>query len=94
MSTTELNAAARDLLAVKAMIAELEAEAEALTDKIKGAMVEQSREELTGPGWRSSWKNVTSSRFDSKAFKAQHGDLYAAFSKPTTTCRFLIQATV
>ena len=38
MSTHELNSTARDLMSVRAMIAELEAEAEALTDKIKGAV--------------------------------------------------------
>ena len=36
MSMTELNSTARDLMSVRAMIAELETEAEALTDKIKG----------------------------------------------------------
>lgn len=92
MSESELNTAARDLLAVRAMIAELEAEAEALTDKIKGAMVDRGKEVLTGDGWKASWKNVNSSRFDSKAFKADHADLYTAYSKPTTTCRFLISA--
>jgi len=92
MSENELNTAARDLLAVRAMIEELQAEAEALTDKIKGAMVDRGQEVLTGDGWKASWKNVNSSRFDSKAFKADHADLYTAYSKPTTTCRFLISA--
>ena len=92
MSMNELNATAKDLLAVRAMIAELEAEAEALTDKIKGAMVERGEEVLIGDGWKASWKNVTSSRFDSKSFRAAHSELYAAFSKPVTTCRFLIGA--
>ena len=92
MSMNELNTVARDLLAVRAMIEELQAEAEALTDRIKGAMVEQGREVLEGDGWKASWKNVNSSRFDSKAFKAEHGDLYTAYSKPVTTCRFLINA--
>ncbi len=92
MSANELNQTAKDLLAVKAMIAELEAEAEALTDKIKSAMIDQGKEVLTGDGWKASWKNVTSSRFDSKSFKADHSDLYTAYSKPTTTCRFLIGA--
>lgn len=92
MSMNELNQTAKDLIAVKAMIAELEAEAETLTDKLKGAMIEQGREVLSGDGWRASWKNVTSSRFDSKAFRADHADLYTAYSKPTTTCRFLIGA--
>ncbi len=86
----ELNQAAKDLIAVRQMIAELEAEAEALTDKIKSAMIAQGTESLAGEGWKASWKNVTSSRFDSKAFKADHADLYTAYSKQTTTCRFLI----
>ena len=93
MSVNELNAAARDLLAVKAMIAELEAQAEALTDTIKGAMVEQGKEALTGDGWKASWKNVNSMRFDSKTFKAEHADLYAAYSKKTVSTRFLVSAT-
>ena len=87
MSMTELNSTARDLMSVRAMIAELEAEAEALTDKIKGAMVEQGAEVLQGDGWKASWKNVVSSRFDSKRFKADHADLYGQYSKATTTTR-------
>ena len=92
MSKNELDKTALDLLAVRAMIEELQAEAEALTDKLKGAMIDQGAEVLTGNGWKASWKNVSSSRFDSKAFKADHSDLYTAYSKPTTTCRFLISA--
>ena len=72
MSMTQLNSTARDIMSVRAMIAELEAEAEALTDKIKGAMVEQGAEVLQGDGWKASWKNVVSNRFDSKRFKADH----------------------
>lgn len=92
MSNIELNQTAHDLMSVRSMIAELEAEAEALTDKIKSFMVERGEETLTGDGWRASWKNVTSCRFDSKSFKADHGDLYGAYCKPTTTCRFTISA--
>ena len=90
MSMNELNTTARDLMNVRAMIEELQAEAEALTDKLKGAMVEQGTETLQGDGWRASWKNVTSSRFDSKRFKADHGDLYGQYSKITTTTRFIL----
>ena len=67
MSIQEINAAAKDLIDIRAMIAELEAQAEALTDKLKGAMVDQGTETLQGDGWRASWKNVNSRRFDSKA---------------------------
>ncbi len=92
MSANELNMTAKDLLAVKTMIAELEAEAEALTDKIKAAMVEQGKEVLVGDGWHASWKNIVSNRFDSKAFKADNADVYAAYTKSVVTCRFLISA--
>lgn len=90
MSNVELNTTAKDLLSIRSMITELEAEAEALTDKIKAAMTERGEETLTGDGWKASWKNVNSSRFDSKTFKAEHGDLYEKYSKATTTTRFTI----
>lgn len=90
MSNIELNTTAKELLSVRAMIAELEAEAEALTDKIKNAMIERGEEILQGDGWRASWKNVNSSRFDSKSFKADNPDLYAQYSKATTTTRFTV----
>ena len=90
MSTKEINTTAKDLLSVRAMIAELEAEAEALTDKLKAAMVDRGTEVLQGDGWKATWKNVVSSRFDSKAFKAAHADLYSEYSKSTTTTRFVV----
>ena len=65
MSMNELNTTAKELLSIRSMIAELEAEAEALTDKLKAAMVERGTEDLQGDGWKATWKNVVSSRFDS-----------------------------
>ena len=93
MSVNELNKVGRDLLAIKAMISELEAEAEALTDQIKAAMVERGEEVIKCPSWNASWKNVTSSRFDSKALKAALPDVYDAYTRKTTTCRFTISPT-
>ena len=88
MSMNELNTTARDLMSVRAMIEELEAEA--LTDKLKAAMVEQGTEALQGDGWKATWKNVVSNRFDSKRFKADHADLYGQYSRQTTTTRFVL----
>ena len=90
MSAIELNSIAHDLLSVRSMIAELEAEAEALTDKLKGVMVERGEEVLTGDGWKASWKNVTSSRLDGKALKAALPDVAAQYTKTTTTTRFVL----
>ena len=50
MSIQDMNTAARDLMSVRAMIRELEAVAEALTDKLKAAMVERATETLEGDG--------------------------------------------
>lgn len=90
MSTQELNTTARDLMSVRAMIAELEAEAEALTDKLKGVMVDRGEEILQGDGWKATWKNVNSSRFDSKAFRDDYAELYDKYSKAVTTTRFVL----
>lgn len=90
MSMNELNATARDLMSVRAMIEELQAEAEALTDKLKAAMVERGTEAIQGDGWKAAWKNVVSNRFDSKRFKADYADLYNQYSKTTTTTRFVL----
>ncbi len=86
----ELNTTARDLMSVRQMIEELQAEAEALTDKLKTAMVDQGTEVLQGDGWKATWKNVNSNRFDSKGFKADHTDLYGQYSHQTTTTRFVL----
>ena len=90
MSTNELNSTVRDLISVRQMIEQLQAEAEALTDKLKAAMADQGTEVLQGDGWKASWKNVNSSRFDSKRFKADHADLYSQYSKATTSTRFVL----
>lgn len=87
MNMNELNTTAQSLMSVRGMIEELQAEAEALTDRLKAAMVEQGTEALQGDGWKATWKNVVSSRFDSKRFKA---DLYGQYSRQTTTTRFLL----
>jgi len=90
MSIQEINSVAKDLISVRQMIEELQAEAEALTDRLKGAMVDQGTEVLQGDGWKASWKNVNSSRFDSKRFKADHADLYSQYSKATVSTRFVL----
>lgn len=90
MSIQELNSTAHNLMSVRQMIEELQAEAEALADKLKAAMVDQGADTLQGDGWKATWKNVRSNRFDSKAFQADHAGLYTAYSKATTTTRFVL----
>ena len=90
MSMNDLNQKARDYFALQEMIAELTEQAEAIKDQMKAVMVEQSTEEIQGIGWRATWHNTTTNRFDSSAFKKAHGDLYASFCKPVTGTRFTL----
>ena len=63
MSMNEMNQKARAYFDLQEMIAELTAEAEAIKDDMKAYMVEQSTEELNGIGWRATWHNTTTNRF-------------------------------
>ncbi len=86
----ELNKKATDYFAIQQMIAELTEQAEAIKDQMKAVMIENSTEELSGCGWKATWHNTTSTRFDTTAFKKAHADLYTAFSKTTTGTRFTL----
>lgn len=92
MSINEMDARANTYFDLMEQIEALQAEAEAIKGAIKAAMVEIEQEEITGHGWRATWHNTTTSRFDSKAFKADHADLYSAYTKATTGTRFTLNA--
>lgn len=80
----------RDYFAIQEMVAELQAQAEAIKDNLKAAMVEDGVEEMGGIGWRATWHNTTTGRFDSAAFKKEHADLYKEFTKQVTGTRFTL----
>lgn len=92
MSANELNQKARDYFAIQVMIAELTEQAEAIKDQMKAEMIDRGQEEITGSGWRCTWHNTTTNRFDSAGFKKAHADLYQQFSKPVTGTRFTLNA--
>lgn len=92
MSINELNAQARTYFDLLEQIEALQAEAEAIKDTFKEKMVDEGAEALEGAGWRATWHNTKSTRFDSKRFKAEHGDLYTAYSTSTTGTRFTLNA--
>ena len=90
MSINEVASKAKDLHELKAMIAELQAEADTLEDQIKAHMDAQGTDTLMAGPFRLSWKAITSSRFDTSAFKAAMPDLAERFMKATVTRRFTI----
>ena len=74
------------------IIRNLEAEAEAIRDKIKGEMISRDTEELVAGRYIVRWTSVLSSRFDSTAFKREHADLYKDYVKQVSSKRFSVAA--
>ena len=90
MSANEMETRVKELRELRRMAEELAAEIEALQDSIKAEMDARNTEEVTGSDWRITWKPVTSARFDSKAFKATHAELYRQYTRETTSRRFVV----
>lgn len=88
MSTKEITKTAAELMELRRMREELDAEIATLEDAIKKEMGD--REQLIAGAFKVTWKPVTSSRFDSARFKKDHAELAAAYTKVTTARRFCI----
>lgn len=86
MSINEMEAKIRELRQLQALIAEAEAEAEAIRDEIKAAMGEQ--EILLVGEYKVSYRSVTSSRLDTTALKRELPEIAQRFTRETTTRRF------
>ena len=82
MSTQELTAKIRELRELQSLIDEAQEEAEAIKDIIKNHMGDT--EELRAGEYKVTWKPVTSSRFDSAAFKLTHAELYRQYTNVST----------
>lgn len=92
MNATEMDNKAAEYFSIMETIEALQAEAEAIKDSLKAVMVDQATEELEGNGWRATWHNTNNTRFDSKRFKTEHADMYAAYTVKATGTRFTLNA--
>ena len=90
MSTIELSTKAKEYRELQAMIKELEAEAEALKQQMVKEMDARSIEELAVGEYTIRWSLYESSRLDSAKLKADHADLYSAYTKRTVSTRFQV----
>lgn len=90
MSTNELTAKVRKLKRLQSKAEELQAEITAIQDSIKAEMEKQNTEELKAGEYKIRWATIISNRFDSKAFKATHADLYEQYTRQTTSRRFSV----
>ncbi len=92
MSKNEMVAKIEALNEWEAIIADAQAEAEALRDEIKAEMLDRKTEELVAGAYIVRWTSVLSNRFDTTSFKKVYGDLYKAFTKQVSSKRFSISA--
>lgn len=90
MSMNEMEDKVNELRELRRMADELAGEIAALEDGLKAYMKANDADELHGPTFRITWKEVTSSRLDSKALKVAAPELWQRFSKQTTTRRFVL----
>lgn len=90
MSMNELESKVNELRELKRMQDELAAEIAATEDSLKAYMTANGADELHGPSFRITWKEVTSSRLDSKALKVAAPELWQRFTKQTTARRFVL----
>lgn len=90
MSTSEITSKVRELKELKAMLEEIEAEIATIEDEIKAEITARNTEEMSVDVYKVRWTKVTSSRFDTSAFKKTHAELYSQYTKQTETRRFSV----
>ncbi len=90
MQTHEMESKINELRELRRMAEELAAEIIGLEDSIKAYMTANGTDEIYGPSYKITWKEVTSSRLDGKALKVAAPELWQRFSKQTTTRRFVL----
>ena len=90
MSIIEIESKVAKLQEWEAMAEEAKAEAEALKDEIKAEMLIRDTEELEAGKHIIRWTSVLSNRFDTTAFKREHGDMYKQYTKQSTSRRFSV----
>ena len=88
MSNPNMESKVKELMELRRMKEEIEAEIAAAEDEIKGVMGDE--ETLLAGAFKVSWKTFTSSRLDSTALKNALPEIAAKFTKTTTARRFSI----
>lgn len=90
MSINEMENKIRKMQEWEQLAADAKAEAEALRDEIKAEMLNQKTEEMTAGKFIVRWTSVLSNRFDTTAFKKEHGEMYKMYTKQTSSRRFSV----
>ena len=89
MSNPNMESKVKELMELKRMKEEIEAEIAAAEDEIKAVM--GSEETLLAGAFKVDWKTVITSRIDTAALKKVMPEIAERFIKQTTTRRFCVR---
>ena len=89
MSNPNMEAKVKELMELKRMKEEIEAEIAAAEDEIKGVMGDE--ETLLAGAFKVDWKTVITGRIDTTALKKMMPEIAERFMKQTTTRRFCVR---
>ena len=89
MSNPNMESKVKELMELKRMKEEIEAEITAAEDEIKSVM--GSEETLLAGAFKVDWKTVITSRIDTAALKKVMPEIAERFMKQTTTRRFCVR---
>lgn len=90
MTNKQLDNRVKKLQGIEAQMKELEEQAEAIRAEIKADLEKKGEDEHNTGSFIIRWKEIISRRLDSKALKAALPDVFAAYSKESSTRRFSI----
>lgn len=89
MSNPNMESKVKELMELRRMKEEIEAEIAAAEDEIKAVM--GSEETLLAGAFKVDWKTVITSRIDTAALKKVMPEIAERFTKQTTTRRFCVR---
>ena len=90
MGQNELTATIERLKELEAEQDAITAEIETLKDRLKAELVKQGVGKMLVGDYKVSYTSYVQRRFDSTAFKADHAEMYAEYTKAIEAHRFTI----
>lgn len=91
METKDIATKLELIHALKEQKAELQEQIDALEDSVKAEMDAQGISSLTIGKCTAKYTRYFSERFDSKAFRSAHEDLYVEYTKTVPASRFTVR---
>ena len=79
------------LAELQRQIDEMSYEADEIKEQIKKELESRGEEELVAGPWKVVYKSVSSSRFDSAAFKKDNPSMYGKYLKESVSKRFHVK---